>query len=218
MRRHFIVTAQSLFIALALVAAAGCGRLAEQKKAAEDAQKAAQSIAQGAEQMAKSFEAMAKGAADAAAGGEAGPVEPVSFRDLQAVFPDLAGWEKGKPTGERMTQPVPFSQATCTYHKGDATIEAKLVDSGFNQLLLAPYAMFLAAGYEKETENGYEKSTKVASYPGWERWNSESKDGELNAVVNRRFLLTLEGNGLSDTKVLHELAQKADLGKLAGLK
>jgi hypothetical protein len=86
------------------------------------------------------------------AGGAAGdvkPVDPVGFRDLQALFPDLDGWEKGKPEGERMTQPVSFSQAEVRYTKGDSSISLKIVDSGFNQLRLAPFAMFLTAGYEK---------------------------------------------------------------------
>ena len=35
-------------------------------------------------------------------------VAPVSFRDLQTFFPDIDGWEKEKPTGERMTSPFSF--------------------------------------------------------------------------------------------------------------
>jgi hypothetical protein len=117
-----------------------------------------------------------------------------------------------------MTAPVAFSEASVTYRQGDASIDAKIVDSGFNQILMAPFTMFLSAGYEKETEDGYEKSVKVGEHPGWERWNSQGKDGELNAVVAKRFLLTLEGNGIQSTKVLYDLAQATDLAKLAGMK
>ena len=94
----------------------------------------------------------------------------------------------------------------------------KIVDSGFNQLLLAPYAMMLQSGYEKETERGYEKSTLVAGQPGWEKWNTEGKDGELNAFIGKRFLLTVEGNNIDDVKALHEIVSKVDVGKLAALK
>ena len=81
-----------------------------------------------------------------------------------------------------------------------------------------PYAMFLTAGYEKETSDGYEKSTKVNDQPGWEKWNTASKNGELNALVGKRFLLTIEGNGIPDTKTLHEVAGKIDMAKLSSLK
>jgi hypothetical protein len=162
---------------MALAAAAGCGRSEQQRqqeaaqqvaKGAEQAAKAAESgaaqAAKGLEQMAKGLESMASGAG----GGDTKPVDPVSFRDLQTLFPDLDGWEKAKPTGERMTAPFAFSQAEVRYNKGDARVEIKIVDSGFNQLLFTPFAMFMQAGYEKETSNGYEKSTTVGGQPGWE--------------------------------------------------
>jgi hypothetical protein len=195
---------------LAALAGAACGTTETERKV-EEAAKGAEQAAKGLEQMAKSLEQMAGG------GGEGKTVEPVNFRELQTTFGDLDGWEKGKPTGERMSMPVNFSQAQVVYRKGDARIEAKIVDSGFHQLLMAPYAMFLTAGYEKETESGYEKSVSVEGHPGWEEWNSERKDGQLNAVVNKRFLVTFDGNGIESPEVLHQLARQTDLQKLAGM-
>jgi hypothetical protein len=40
----------------------------------------------------------------------------------------------------------------------------------------------------------------------------------VNAVVGKRFLLTLEGNGIESTKVLYDPARATDLTKLAGMK
>lgn len=202
---------------ITLVASVACGK-SEQQKAAEAASKQLEAAAKSAEsgETAKSLEDMGKALGALAGGAQANQkaVEPISFKELQAAFPDLAGWEKGKPTGERMSSPVPFSQATVHYTKGDASIEAKLVDSGFNQLLIAPLSFFLAEGYEKETEDGYEKSAKVAGFPGWEKWNTESKRGEVSAVVNKRFIMTVEGDNLPDIKPLYEVVERA---KLAGL-
>jgi len=211
-------------LVVAALASAGCGN-AEQKQAEELAAKAeaaakvaesgAQQAAKGIEQMAKGLEAMASSGAAAM---NTTPVDPVSFRDLQTFFPDIDGWEKAKPTGERMTMPFAFSQAEVRYTKGTARVELKIVDSGFNQMFLAPYAMMMQSGYEKETERGYEKSTTVAGQPGWEKWNTEGKDGELNAFVGKRFLLTVEGRNVDDIKALHEIAGRVDVGKLAALK
>jgi hypothetical protein len=209
-----------------IIATAACGKSAEQQQAEQAAQQAAQQTAQaaktaeqGANQAAKGLEQMAKGIeamASSMTGGK--PVDPVSFREMQALFPDLDGWEKEKPTGERMTAPFPFSRAEVRYTKGDARLELKIVDSGLNQLLLAPYSMFLQAGYEKETSSGYEKSTLVNGQPGWEKWNTEGKDGELNALVNKRFVMTLEARNVDNIKVLHEIAGKIDMARLAALK
>src|SRR5438477_12217051 len=82
-----------------------CGKSPEQQQV-EQIQKNAQQMAQRAAQMsgnaqdvAKGFEAMARGmaaAAGAATGGAGAmtPVDPVDFKALQAMLPDVAGWEK----------------------------------------------------------------------------------------------------------------------------
>ncbi len=213
---------------VAALCAAGCGsspeeqQTAQVEKAAEEMQKSAENMAKGAEGMAQSLESMAKGlgALGTMAGGDpsAKPVDPVSFRDLQTVLPEVPGWEKGKPTGERMTMPVNFSRAEVQYTKGDATIELSIVDSALNQLLVAPYAMFLTQGYEKETERGYEKSTRIGDSPGWEKWNTDGKDGELNAIVGRRFIVQVEGRNVEDMKALHTVMNAVDFGKLVAMK
>lgn len=203
----------------------GCGKSAEEKaaedlqKSAEQMQKNAGDMQKGAEDMAKGFEAMAKGLAGATGGDpNAKPVEPVSFRELQTVMPTVSGWEKGSPTGEKMSSPFSFSQASITYKKGDARIEQKIMDSGFNQLLFTPFTMFMSAGYEKETQDGYEKSVNVAGNPGWEKWDKTSRSGELNVVVGKRFLVQVEGHDLDDVKALHTVLDQTDLSKLASLK
>jgi hypothetical protein len=207
---------------------AGCGDSSEQKQAAEqlqksseEAKKTADNMSKGAEDMAKGFEAMAKGLANAtgaAGNSDVKPVDPVSFKELQTVMPEVSGWEKTNPTGERMTSPFSFSQASVTYKKGDAEIEQKIVDSGFNQLLFAPFSMFMAAGYEKETQDGFERSVNVAGNPGWEKWDKGSKNGELSVVVSKRFLVQVEGHGVDDIKTLHTVLDQTDLAKLATLK
>jgi hypothetical protein len=117
-----------------------------------------------------------------------------------------------------MSSPFSFSQASVTYKKGDAEIEQKIMDSGFNQLLFTPFTMFMAAGYEKETADGFERSVNVGGYPGWEKWDKGSKNGELNVVVNKRFLVQVEGHGVDDIKTLHAVLDQTDLKKLASLK
>lgn len=225
-----------------MASSAACGKSAEQKAAEQAAQQAAEDARVAAEQMKKAADSAAAagtaaGAAGAAAsvdafakamagaanamsakGPDGKPVEPVSFRELQTVLPEVSGWEREEPKGEKMTLPVPFSQTETRYKKGDASVELKIVDSGFSQLLFAPYSMLLSAGYEKESSSGYEKSTTFSGNPGFEKWDKDSKDGQILVVVGNRFLVTIDGNDLSDNKVLQEFVSKVDLSKLATLK
>jgi hypothetical protein len=213
-----------------IVAMSACGKSEAQKQAeqaAEDARKAAEAVAKAAE----SATGAAGGAADlgkalggmaaalsGAAGGDGKIVEPVTFQALQTMLPRVSGWEMSEPEGERMTSPVPFSQTEAKYKKGDAEVEVKIVDTGFSQLLVAPWSMMMAMGYAKESSSGYEKATTILNSPGFEKWQKNSKNGELNIFVGKRFLLTIEGNDIADTKVLHEFAGQMDFGKLASLK
>ena len=97
---------------------------------------------------------------------------------------------------------------------GDAEIRVKITDSAYNALMLVPFTWVTNTGYEKETETGYEKAVKIAGFPGLEKWNTESKDGELTLVANKRYIVELEGDGIDDSKVLHQLAESMTLGKL----
>ena len=220
-------------VIIAAAAMIACGKSDAEKKAEE----AAKQIEQAGKEMAKAGEELAKagqaaggdfakaGEAFANAmqqmaggGGDQKPVDPVSFKDLQTVLPTVSGWEMGKPTGERMSAPVPFSKTEVSYSKGDANVNVEITDSGFNRLVFAPFMMMMAAGYEKETDTGYEKSTKIGGNPGLEKWNSENKDGEITVLVANRFIVKFEGDGLDDIKALQSFVSATDLTKLGALK
>lgn len=217
------LTRIGLVVALAGVAACGKSPAQEQaeklQKAAEEMQKSGGDMQKGAQDMAKGFEAMAKGLGAAMGGinSDQKPVDPVDFKALIGLLPEMSGWERQKPTGERMTMPVSFAQAEAHYNKGDSSVTVKVTDSGFNQLLVAPFAMMLTTGYSKETSEGYEKATTISSYPAFEKWD-ESKHGELTVFVDKRFIVEVEGSGLSSTKDLQAFLDKTDLKKLADLK
>ncbi len=212
--------------AVACAAAAltlGCGTSEQQKRAEEAAkqleqaakttEQSAQGAAKGLEGLAKSLESMAS---DMAKDGK--PVEPVKFQDLIALLPQIDGWEQQKPSGERMTAPFGTSTAKANYTRGDSRIEVEIVDSAFSRLLIAPIAMFLQVGYSRESTSGYEKAATVNGQPGWEKWDSDSKRGEVHALVAKRFLVSVEGNQLDDTKPLQDVAGKIDFARLASLK
>ncbi len=221
-------------VVIATMAMVACGKSDAEKKveeaakqmeqAGKDMEKAGQELAKASEgaggDLAKASEAFAS-AMQQMAGAGAGdqkPVDPIGFRELQTVLPTVSGWEMSKPTGERMTAPVPFSKTEARYSKGDASIDVEITDSGFNRLVFAPFMMMMAAGYEKETESGYEKSTKIGGNPGFEKWNSENKDGEITVLVANRFVVKFAGDGLDDIKALQSFAAATDLSKLASLK
>ncbi len=216
-------------LALILCASVACGKSEAEKQAeqaAEDIKKAVDAVTQAQQQGGDA----AKGMADmvkamqgmAAALGGAGtadgkPVEPVATDVLKGTLPVVSGWNMDAPEAERMTSPIAYSQVETNYKKGDSEIEIRVVDTGFAQMLIAPWSMFLASGYSRETGDGYEKSITVGGNPGFEKFDKSSQRGELNIFAGKRFMVTIEGRDLADTKVLHEFASKMDFGKLTAL-
>jgi len=215
-------------LAVILIASVACGKSEAEKQAeqaAEDLKKAAEAVtkaqqdggdtAKGMADMAKAMQGMA-----AAIGGasDGKPVEPVATDVLKSTLPAIAGWEMAAPRAERMTSPIAYSQVETEYKKGDAEIEMKVVDTGYAQLLIAPWSMFLTSGYSRETGDGYEKSISVAGNPGFEKFDNSAKRGELNIFAGKRFMVTIEGRELADTKVLHDFAAQVDFAKITGLK
>jgi hypothetical protein len=205
--------------------AVACGQSPQQQQA-DQIQKNAQQLAQhaaqisgNAQEVAKGFEAMARGMATAAAGAaNVKPVDPVDFKQLESILPDVPGWERNHPEAERTTAPVSFSYASTKYTKGNFEVTEKITDSGFNQLLVAPISMMLAAGYAKQSTEGFERSTTIAGYPAFEKWDKSEKNGQLTVFVNQRFLVELESSGMSDNKELQAFLAHTDLKKLAEAK
>jgi hypothetical protein len=211
-----------------------CGK-SEAEKQAEAAAKAMEDVAKAAETAAKAAETAAKDGSAAAAGDMAKamqgfaaamsgtgpdgkPVEPIAFQTLQTHLPKVSGWEMDEPKGQRMTMPVPFSQVEADYRSGDKRVDVTIVDTGFARMLVAPWSMMLATGYSNETSNGYEKATTIGGNPAVEKWNSRSKNGELNILVGNRFMVTVDGNEIGDIKELHSFASAMNFSAIAALK
>ena len=216
-----------LAAAIALGGSVACGQSPQEKQAEEarkqaeevqnQAEKSADQMSKGADELAKGFEELAKGMGAAMGTADGKAVEPVDFRALQALLPDVAGWQKGETEAEKMTMPVSFAYASSRYNKADSEVSLKITDSGLNQMLIAPITMMMAAGYQKESTNGFEKSTTVAGQPAFEKWNKSTKRGELTLFVNKRFVVELEGEGIADNKDLYAFVDRTDLKRLSSL-
>lgn len=183
--------------------AAGGGTAA----AGQGAQPGAQTAMQGLQQLAQGLQQMSKNTA-----------KPVDFEELKALLPDISGWTKSDVHGEQVSMGISQSNAKAKYTKGDSTIELEITDSTMNQLLLAPMAMFLAAGYEEKSDDGYKKATQIAGYPGFEEWEKGSKHAQSTAVVANRFIVTANAHEVENADVARKSIEAVNLAKLAAIK
>jgi hypothetical protein len=112
-----------------------------------------------------------------------------------------------------------FSQAEARYENEEGkNVRLKIMDMGS---MGAAAAMASAAWamqeFERETESGYERSTKLGEHRGMEEYDRESRNGTFKIIVAGRFEVELNGNEVDDGE-LRRAAGELDLGKLAGMK
>jgi hypothetical protein len=148
----------------------------------------------------------------------AATVEPVGASVLAALLPDLPGWQRERPEGERVTSPISFSDASVRLTSGMAVITIKITDTALNPAFIAPFAAFFGGNYERRSATGYEKSVEIAGAPGAEKWDAGTKSGNVTVLVNRRFLVEVDGSGIPDPKTLHAALDRTGLARLAALK
>ena len=149
----------------------------------------------------------------------------VHFKKLQQFLPskDVPGFKRSKPIGSTQTaMGMTTSEASVRYVKpGTDTIPEQSIEIKVTDMALMPFAawamMYQQQDYEKETEEGYEKTVWVKTkYKGIEgSVSGDSKSCSLHFGVGSRFNVELNGNGFSESKALIELAESVDLDALA---
>jgi type II secretory pathway pseudopilin PulG len=225
---------QKLAIAAAVVILAGCGQTASQQaaqqagqaaqqagqsaqQAGQAAQQAGQAAQQGAQSLAQGLSAMAQGLKAAQTGPDGKPITVVDFEKLIALLPQPSGWDRSKPDGTQTSSPFVTSEASANYTKGTFHANVTITDSALNSMVMMPFTMMMSMNYAERSTSGYKKSVQYSGQPGLEEWNSDNKHGEMTMIVNKRYVVSVKGDGFDNMDVLKEIANAIDLNKLAAL-
>lgn len=144
-------------------------------------------------------------------------VEVVDFRDLKAKLPEsLVGMERTEFEGERSGAfGFNVSTASATYRNEDRDqrLEIELIDAGgigFAQMATSAWAM---ADIDRETEDGYERTITVDGEKAFEKFDRPSGSYELVVIRKDRYIVNVEGRGLSQEQVkkVHDQLTLEDL-------
>jgi hypothetical protein len=141
-------------------------------------------------------------AAEGLASGER--VDPVDFRELQELLPEeVAGLRRVSREGQRSgAAGITFSIAEARYEaeaeEEYGSIEISVTDTGgLGGFAAMGMAAWLSVDVDRETDRGYERTTKYEGYPAYEEFQSREGDigsAELSFVVGERFIVQLDGN------------------------
>ena len=100
----------------------------------------------------------------------------------------------------------------------NASIRIEISDAGAMTGMAAMAAFAWASmDVDRENDTGYEKTTTIKGYRGYEKLDRQTNFAELSILVGGRFMVELEGTevGIDGLKAALD---KIDLGKLEGMK
>lgn len=200
--KKLLVLASMLAFAVTLNSCGG----SEEEKTVEEPANALEAI----EQMAKEAENMQNKE----------PVDPIDFRELKELLPtSVAGLARTEATGEKNgAMGFSFSQAEGKYSQGDASIDIQILDTGgIGGMATMGLAAWSLADVDKETATGYEKTTKINGHKAYEQYDNDQKDGEVNVLVGKRFVVNVNGRNVTMDQI-KEALNDLDLDKLADMK
>lgn len=148
--------------------------------------------------------------------------EVVDFRDLKELLPESVGDLKRKNAQGEKSGAMGFtiSKANADYSNEDGSqnIDIEITDltgaSGLAGIAAWGWAM---AEIDKETETGYEKTTKYKGHKAYEKYDNKYQDGSLEVLVSGRYMVSVQGNNVP-MEIVKNAMDEIDIGKLEAMK
>lgn len=211
----------SIILLSTLILLWGCGKSGENEPADENKNETSESSGEktgikGLDDFVDNMKEMEKNMKEGKA------VEVVDFRELKALLPEeVEGMKRTNATGEKNSaMGFKVSQAEGDYQTEDGfnSLDIQIVDMG-NMSGLAGLATWgwTIAEVDKETETGYERTTKYQGHKAFEKYDNEYKNGSIEVLVAERFMVSVHGNNVP-METIKSALEDVDLGKLAGMK
>jgi hypothetical protein len=128
----------------------------------------------------------------------------------------VAGLERREPKGETTTAGTwQYSQAEVAFgsEDGSRSAEVGIFDYAHIPFLYVPFNMILEMKVGTESTEGYERSTRVADFPAFEKWNRNGTS-EVVVLVGDRFIVKASATNM-DESAARTIAEAMDLKGLA---
>lgn len=145
--------------------------------------------------------------------------EVVSYKDLKSLLPEKVLGAKvtnieGETSGIRG---FATSEVKATYEKNGVRVDISIMDASGSVAPPAGIEMWLHSEFEREWEDGYERTTEIDGNKSYEQYGKSTRWGKLSVLVNNRFVVDIEGSNISE-KDLRQILNNINLRKLRNLK
>jgi len=151
-------------------------------------------------------------------------VDPIDFRKLRDALPDdIAMLKRTERQGERMSMgEFHVTVARGEYKLKDAGDDApsaniEVQDYGAMPDVLEGLTYWTQIEVDREGDDGYQRTVKIKGFPAMEQYRTESRDGEVQALVAERFFVTFNARNVSQEQ-FEQIVKALPLEKFAELK
>ena len=95
-------------------------------------------------------------------------------------------------------------------------IEVNIVDVAGVAAAMMGMASWATVEIDRESDDGYERTTKIGGNKAFEKYDANQKTGELNLIVDERFIIAIKGRNIEE-KDLRKALDKISVKKLSRL-
>lgn len=166
------------------------------------------------------LQALQKAVTDMQAQAAASASQVVDFRQMKALLPEKVGDLKRESAkgGKNSAMGFTVAEAEGQYRGEDGkTLEIKIADTAGMGGLAGFAQMGFAMEVDNESDTGYEKTYTHKGTRVMEKYDHESKSGEISALIGSRFTVTINVQD-GPPELLKAALDAIDLKKLAELK
>jgi hypothetical protein len=96
---------------------------------------------------------------------------------------------------------------------GSRSVDVGIFDYAHIPFLYLPFNALIGMSVSKESTEGYQRSTKIAGYPGFEGWNRKGAS-EAVVLLGDRFIVKAEARGMGEGAA-RKVLEAMDLSGLA---
>lgn len=189
------------------------------EKIADEVNKSIEEAFEGMEGGSNELKDALKGIVSAVEQNSKSDVKVVPFREMKALFPDeVAGMnrmDKGEGSTTKMFG-INVSTYEVSYGDKDAKVKVQMIDTGGLGKAVMGAVPWATMEVDKETKDGYEMTTEYKGHKAFEKYNDTRESGNLAVLAGERFVVNIEGRGLS-MKKLKEARDEIDLDQLIRL-
>lgn len=153
-----------------------------------------------------------------ALGNEGEAKEVVAYQKLKDLMPNRAlGMSRTDIEGQKTGMSgMSISTASATYKEGNKEVKIAIMDAGGSALVLGGLAMWANTEFERESDDGYERTTKIDGHKAFEQYDKNTKSGQVSVLVDNRFVVNIEGDNVAE-KDLRKVLDDINLRRLSNL-